>query len=29
VVVLWMRSSGGVMGGFLSDKIGKTNTISA
>jgi len=29
VVVLWMRPLGGVIGGFLADKIGKTNTISA
>jgi nitrate/nitrite transporter NarK len=27
VVVLWMRPLGGVVGGFLADKIGKTNTI--
>jgi nitrate/nitrite transporter NarK len=29
VVVLWMPPLGGVIGGFLADKIGKTNTISA
>lgn len=27
VIVLWMRPLGGVAGGFLADKIGKTNTI--
>lgn len=27
VVILWMRPVGGVAGGFLADKIGKTNTI--
>jgi predicted MFS family arabinose efflux permease len=27
VAVLWMRPVGGVAGGFLADKIGKTNTI--
>lgn len=27
VVVLWMRPLGGVAGGFLADKIGKTTTI--
>ncbi len=27
VVVLWMRPLGGVAGGFLADKVGKTNTI--
>ncbi len=27
VIVLWMRPLGGVAGGFLADRIGKTNTI--
>ncbi len=27
VAVLWMRPVGGFAGGFLADKIGKTNTI--
>ncbi len=27
VIVLWMRPVGGFVGGFLADKIGKTNTI--
>lgn len=27
VIVLWMRPVGGIMGGFLADKIGKTTTI--
>ncbi len=27
VIVLWMRPVGGVIGGFLADKIGKTTTI--
>lgn len=27
VIVLWMRPVGGFIGGFLADKIGKTNTI--
>ena len=27
VIVLWMRPVGGIVGGFLADKIGKTTTI--
>ncbi|WP_350339667.1 MFS transporter [Actinotalea lenta] len=27
VIVLWMRPLGGVVGGILADKVGKTNTI--
>lgn len=27
VIVLWMRPVGGFIGGYLADKIGKTNTI--
>lgn len=27
VIVLWMRPVGGVLGGFLADKIGKTKTL--
>ncbi|MGL5973117.1 MAG: MFS transporter [Oscillospiraceae bacterium] len=28
VIVLWMRPIGGIAGGFLADKIGKTKTLS-
>lgn len=28
VIVLWMRPVGGFIGGFLADKVGRTNTIS-
>ncbi|OPA74780.1 MFS transporter [Paenibacillus selenitireducens] len=27
VVVLWMRPIGGIVGGFIADKVGKTNTM--
>jgi len=29
VVAMWMRPVGGILGGFLGDKVGKSNTLAA